>query len=98
MNNGEWALEIVNRAVLDWRLLIDAKAWKCAELNRVENNGKVPNKYCNFTELRRFFKGEWCELILDANGTVPADRILAVLERELADAIAEDEKKERLKA
>lgn len=98
MNNCEWALEIVNRAVLDWRLLIDAKAWKCADLKPVENNGKVPNKYCNFAELRKFFKSEWCELILDANGTVPADRILAILERELADAKAEDEQRERARA
>lgn len=92
----EWALEIVNRAVLDWRRLIAAKAWKCKCLKRITNADPVPNPLCNFSELRQFFNGEWCELILEANGaSVTAEYILSILERELQAAIKKDEEREK---
>lgn len=92
MNNLEWLLEIVQRAVFDWRKLITAKAWKCHHLNRIENSDRLPNVLCNFDELRRFFKSDWCELILECNQTsVSALKILSILEEELKDAIEKDE-------
>jgi hypothetical protein len=79
-------LEIVNRAVLDWRLLIQAKAWKCKKFYPVRGgNEKLPSYNCNFAELRQFFKSEWCQLCLQMNrSSLSAVMILKKLEAELA--------------
>lgn len=96
MSDCDLALEIVHRAVLDWRLLIQAKAWKYEKLPAVANDGRVPHKYCNFKELRRFFKSDWCELILEG-AEVTKETILKKLEAELAEAMEKDEQREARK-
>ena len=99
MDNCDLGLEIVNRAVLDWRLLISAKAWKCKELIPAQGwNEKIPSKNCNFAELRRFFKGKWCDTILVSTGaSITAEKILKILERELEEAMEKDAKREARK-
>lgn len=98
MNDTSWALEIVSRAVVDWRRLIEAKAWKKKYLIPLRNEDKVPNPLCNFAELRQFFKGGWCEMILECNNSsVSAEKILFMLERELQEAIEKDNEIERIK-
>lgn len=96
MINCDLGVEIVHRAVLDWRLLIQSKAWKREKLLPEDNSGKLPTVYCNFKELRRFFKSDWCELILTGAG-VTKETILNKLEKELAEAIEKDEEKEARK-
>lgn len=92
-------LEIVNRAVLDWRLLIRAKAWKRKKLYQVTNADRLPHRYCNFEELRRFFESEWCDTILVSTGaSITSEKILRVLERELEKAIEKDKEREARKA
>ena len=92
------ALEIVNRAVYDWRALIQAKAWKKKLYPSQGGVEKLPSYRVNFKELRRFFKSEWCDNILVSTGaSITAEKILAVLERELEEAMAEDAKKEARK-
>lgn len=73
--NKRLAAEIVIGAANDWRKLIKRKAW----LN------KTQDKYCNFEELRIFFKSDWCALLLNGFHIDPA-RILDVLEEELRQA------------
>lgn len=92
MVSCEWMLEVVNRAVLDWRLLIRAKAWKCKRLYPAQGgNGKIPSYNCNFTELRNFFKSQFCELCLQMNhSSLNAPLILERLEAELAEAMMKD--------
>lgn len=68
------AAAIVLKAVKDWRSLIRAHAWK---------EQTIFNK--NFTELRRFFKSDYCRMLLTATGVDPLD-ILKVLEKELEEA------------
>lgn len=99
MDNFEWMLEIVNRAVLDWRLLIRAKAWKIAYLIPMQGGyEKIPNARCNFTELRQFFKSDWCAACLQLNNSsVSAPIILEKMEAELAEAIEKDKKREARK-
>ena len=99
MVSCEWLLEVVNRAVMDWRLLIQAKAWKCKRLYEAkERNMKLPSYNCNFTELRNFFKSHFCELCLQMNhSSLNAPMILEKLEAELAEAMEEDAKREARK-
>lgn len=98
MMNCDLGLEIVNRAVMDWRNLIRAKAWKRKELYHVTNADKIPHRYCNFAELRRFFRGDWCEMILVGAGvSTTKEKILDVLERELGEAMMKDAEKEARK-
>lgn len=66
------AHEIVLQAVWDWRRLVDAHAWL----------DEAVCVSCNFTELRQFFKSEYCEFLLMGSETTPAD-ILRKLEMEL---------------
>lgn len=96
MDSFEWMLEIVNRAVLDWRLLIQAKAWRYNRLFPAQGGcEKIPCYNCNFAELRDFFKSEWCQLCLQLNhSSVSAPTILEKLEAELAEAKAKYEGKE----
>ena len=99
MVSCEWMLEVVNRAVMDWRLLIQAKAWKCKRLYDVkERNMKLPSYSCNFTELRNFFKSQFCEICLQMNhSSLNPVTILEKLEAELAEAMEEDAKREARK-
>lgn len=73
--NKRLAAEIVIGAVNDWRKLIQRQAWL----------DKTQDKYCSFEEIRIFFKGEWCALLLNGFHIDPA-RILEVLEEELQQA------------
>lgn len=99
MINCDLGLEIVSRAVMDWRLLIKAKAWKCKKLYPAQGGiEKIPSYRCNFEELRRFFRGDWCETILvGAGASTTKEKILDVLERELGEAMLKDEMKEARK-
>ena len=99
MINCDLGLEIVSRAVMDWRLLIQAKAWKRKNLYPAQGGvEKLPSYRCNFGELRRFFTGDWCEMILVGAGvSTTKEKILDVLERELGEAILKDEMKEARK-
>lgn len=99
MVSCEWMLEIVNRAVQDWRLLIRAKAWKCERFHPARGgNEQIPSYRCNFYELRQFFKSQWCEMCLQMNhSSLNAPLILEKLEAELAEAMAEDAKREARK-
>ncbi len=99
MGNCDLALEIVNRAVTDWRLLIQAKAWKCKRMYQTQGGfERLPSYRVNFKELRRFFKSEWCDnLLVSTDAAITAEKILAVLERELEEAMEEDAKREARK-
>lgn len=90
MTDCSWAINIVTRAVYDWRLLILAKAWKGMSYRR-EVDGRLPSRNCNFDELRRFFTGDWCDFILSASevGYTGKD-ILKRLEKELEEAVEAD--------
>lgn len=74
------AAEIVAGAVTDWRELVKRKAWE----------DERPNRFCNFTELRLFFKSEWCEFLLQ-HFSIEPEGILEMLEAELAEAMRKDE-------
>lgn len=80
-----FAAQIVIHAIQDWRELVKAKAW----LDK-------PNARCNFNELRLFFKGEWCDFLLQ-NFAVDPKRILEMLEAELAAAQEKEERKWKLR-
>ena len=73
------AAYIVIHAVGDWREMVNGKAWL----------DKTPNRYCNFNELRVFFKSEWCAFVMQSFEIEPA-RILEMLEAELKAAKKED--------
>ena len=73
---GLLAATIVIQAVVDWRELVKRKAWR----------DKDPSRYCNFEELRKFFKSEWCAFLL-LKFEVDPERILEILEAELASAM-----------
>lgn len=98
MGEFDLALEIVSRAVMDWRLLIRAKAWKKKLYHAQGGNDRLPSYRVNFKELRRFFKSEWCDNLLVSTGaSITAEKILKVLERELEEAMAKDAKREERK-
>lgn len=67
----ELAVGIVELAIFDWRIFI----------KRPE--AQTPSY--NFDEIRRFFKSEWCEFLLEGIGASPK-RILEILEGELHDS------------
>lgn len=67
------ASEILIQAIKDWRYLVKRKAWKSTTLQTKETNLK---------ELRLFFKGDWCALLMDGFETDPA-QIMLQLEAEL---------------
>lgn len=75
------AAEIVIAAVRDWRELVKARAWR-----------KPESWARNFTELRCFFKSDYCEFLMQ-NFDIAPERILDMLEKELAAAMREDERK-----
>ena len=72
---GLLAAEIVIHAIADWRELVKARKW----------NDPSPQARCNFDELRAFFKGEWCDFIMQKFDMSPI-ALLAMLEAELAEA------------
>ena len=51
---GLLAAEIVIHAITDWRDLVRTRAWEKQHLSKSKN----------FDELRAFFKGEWCEFLM----------------------------------
>lgn len=77
--NDLLAVAIVVQAIADWRSLVKQKAWL----------DKCPQKSCNFTELRNFFKGEWSAFIL-LNVEIEPEHILELLEEELQDAMQKE--------
>lgn len=81
------ALKVVERAVLDWRLLISAKAWEAQEYIQQRNTSAIPSADCNFNELRAFFKGGTCDEYLHlAKSDLTGQAILEQLEKELEEA------------
>lgn len=94
----ELALEIVHYAALDWRRLVKAKAWKKDYRKSTYHYWQIPSVRCNFDEIREFFQSDWCDLLLTANQvSTTGERILALLEAELQEAIEQDERRERRK-
>lgn len=67
--------EIIIHEIVDWRVLIKSREW----LN------KHPSPYCNFDELRLFFKSEWCDFLMQDFELEPAC-IFEILEAELEEA------------
>ena len=87
---GLLASEILSKAVDDWRLLIKRKAWLFVP--SFNTTDPIPNKECNFTELRNFFKSDWCDaLCYLVSDNVCKETILKILEKELEDAMAEEQ-------
>lgn len=72
---GMMAAEIVAGAIDDWRRLVKEKAWL----------DEIPSRYCNFDELRSFFKSEWCEFLMQ-NFSMQPHELLQLLEKELQEA------------
>lgn len=81
---GLLAVTIVMQAVFDWRFLIKKRAWEKAHTSRC----------CNFNELRNFFNGDWCAMLL-IKTQWEGGRILELLEAELRDAMQQPKKKGR---
>ena len=83
------AAEIIIAAIEDWRKLIDRHAW-------------VNDKYCNtsaymsFAAIRRFFNSDWCAFLMMYFNIEP-ERILEQLEKELHEAMANDQTAKRKK-
>ena len=75
------AAEIVIRAVEDWRDLVKQKKWNVSDRER----------YCNFEELRKFFKSEWCEFLMQ-DFEIEPERLIELLEAELKKAQLQAEK------
>lgn len=72
------AAEIVIHAITDWRELVKQKAWR-----------DYPSRNCNFEELRKFFKSDWCAFLMQGFDVEPA-RLLEVLEAELQEAMRKE--------
>lgn len=85
---GLLAAEIVISAVNDWRDLIKAKAWL---------NDGIGNKWCNFYELRQFFRSDWCGFLMQGMDNIEPTRLLAILEAELQEAKAKYERERKNK-
>lgn len=77
----DFGKEIVIQAVKDWIFLIKRKAWKNGGyINDQHGGAKV-----TFTELRQFFKSNWCEFLLNGSD-IRKEFILAQLEDMLESA------------
>lgn len=81
---GLLAVTIVMHAIYDWRFLVKARAWESDHTSR----------YCNFDELRNFFKSDWCGMLL-IKTEWEAERILEILEAELQAAMQQPKKKRK---
>ena len=68
---GLLAAQIVIYAVDDWRALIKQKAWLDAVNSR---------KHCNFTELRQFFRSDWCAFLMQNCENIEPTKLLQLLE------------------
>ena len=79
---GRLSVAVFNMAAVDWRRLVRHKAWK-----------KAPSARCNFTELRQFFHSERAQLLSSFCEELTPERMLHLLEEELEEAMAEEEKK-----
>lgn len=75
---GLLAAEIVIFAIKDWRELVQKEAWLHREYS----------PQCNLTELREFFRGRWCAVLLQ-KWDIDPERILEMLEAELQQAMRE---------
>ena len=83
------ASEIVSKAVEDWRLLIKKKAWNYAPSQK--KSCPIPNKECNFNELRLFFKSDWCDALCSLIcEDICKETILKILEQELKEAMEKE--------
>lgn len=78
---------IVIQAIKDWRFLITKKAYDRPAYLRADRN---------FKELRKFFKSEWCALLMEDFEIKPHE-ILKTLEAELQAAREKDREKEKQK-
>lgn len=78
------AAEIIIGAISDWRLLIEKRAWDKSYLRLHDGN------LLTFEAIRRFFNGEWCEFLMQFFSVEPA-RVLEQLEKELQEAMADEE-------
>lgn len=67
---------VIHRAMMDWHLLIDRRAWERETLAR-----------CNFTEIRQFFNSRWCAEICRGCETMTPEHMLEILEEQLAAAM-----------
>ena len=82
----ELATQIVLKAVEDWRLLVKSKAWDVPY--KRSTYGPVPNKDCNFTEIRNFFQSQYAEELLSiCDVNISPREILQKLEKELEEAM-----------
>lgn len=81
--HAQLAMCIVVRAVEDWRLLVKKKAWDIVD----------PRTNTTLGELRRFFKSDWCDFLMQQFPTTP-EQLLAILEAELQEALKRDKGKE----
>ena len=75
-------LAIIHRAVLDWDILIYSKAWSG------DGSYRHGNAKYSFEEIRSFFKGEWCAMLLERTDSYKPLTLLAILERKLEAARA----------
>ena len=83
---GLLAAEIIIHAITDWRDLVRTRAWE----------NKYQSKSKNFDELRAFFKGEWCEFLMQ-NFDIESEAVLDLLESELAEAKLRPRRKRNIK-
>ena len=67
---------VIHRAMMDWHLLIDRRAWEQETLAQL-----------NFTEIRRFFNSRWCASICRGCEIMTPEHMLEILERDLAEAM-----------
>lgn len=70
------ACAIIFRAVADWRLLIEEKAF-------LDSGQHATAPYVSFDEIRNFFKSDWCKELIPDHVTMTAEEMLELLEEEL---------------
>ena len=78
-------LAIIHRAVLDWDTLVRGKAWLGEQLYFNQALDKF-----NFTELRGFFKSDWCEMLMQNSESYKPMTMLEILEQRLDKAMAKE--------
>ncbi len=81
---GRLCVAVLNRAALDWRMLIRKKAWK-----------REAEAKTNFAELRQFFNSAHCARLCSCCEDLTPERMLQLLERELREAMELDEREDR---
>lgn len=83
---GLIAAEIVIAAVNDWRQLIKSKVWL---------DDEIRNKFCNFYELRQFFRSDWCAFLMQNFDNIEPTKLLQLLEEELQEAKEKHERERK---